>query len=124
MAKAAGVELLWLATGEGLKRNEPERDKHSIAEQSASYETAGPAFKISEDLTLTAKILESQTPYAIALRLNIRSFARALQAESRIDQIEQKLQTEISDLRQQITELQRQGKPQSKEDIKSQKKAM
>jgi hypothetical protein len=45
-------------------------------------------FKISEMIAMTARVLESGTTYAIALALNIQHFDRAIQAESRIHDLE------------------------------------
>ncbi len=70
-------------------------------------------FKISEDLTMAARILESGTPYAIALHLNIRSFDKAITAESRIDSLEKEVATlrnEILDFRREMTNLQTKGR--------------
>lgn len=50
-----------------------------------------PAFRISEAITSAVKILESDTPYATALHLNIKAFERGLQAEQRIDQVDKRL---------------------------------
>ena len=50
-----------------------------------------PAFRISEAITSAVKILESDTPYATALYLNIKAFERGLQAEQRIYHVEKRL---------------------------------
>lgn len=121
MARAGEVELQWLATGEGSKRKE-EKDHALIAEKPEPYQTK-PGFKISEDLTLAAQVLESETPYAIALHLNIQSFASALKIDSRVNQLEQKFQAEIADLRKQIANLQEKQK-QAEGPISSERKAM
>jgi len=57
--------------------------------------------KISEDLTLAAAVLESDTPYAVALHLNIRSFARAVDADTQLSKIELRidnLENKVNDL--------------------------
>ncbi len=41
---------------------------------------------------MAARVLESGTSYAIALQLNIQHFDRAIQAETRITQLEKNLQ--------------------------------
>ena len=46
-------------------------------------------FKLSEALTAAARVLESKTSYAVILHLNIQHFDRAIQAETRIIQLEQ-----------------------------------
>ncbi len=48
-------------------------------------------FKVSDALTMTARVLESGTSYAMALLLNIQHFDRAIQAETRITQLEKDL---------------------------------
>lgn len=47
-------------------------------------------FKLSEALTMVARVLESGTSYATALYVNIQHFDRAIQAEKRIANLEQK----------------------------------
>lgn len=46
-------------------------------------------FRVSDALTMTARVLESGTSYATALYLNIQHFDRAIKAEERIAQVEQ-----------------------------------
>jgi hypothetical protein len=72
-------------------------------------------FSIAEDLTLAAKVLESNTHYATALHLNIRSFAGAVNDSAtlngvigRLEDLEgkfEKLQTENKDLKDEIKKL-------------------
>lgn len=45
-------------------------------------------FKVSEALTMAARVLESRTSYALALFTNIQHFDRAIQAEARISDLE------------------------------------
>ncbi len=52
----------------------------------------GGEFKVSDALTMAARVLESGTSYATALLLNIQHFDRAIQAETRITQLEKNLQ--------------------------------
>jgi transcriptional regulator with XRE-family HTH domain len=68
--------------------------------------------KISEDLFLATRVLESGTTYATALHLNIRSFAKAIDAEERITVLEsnqrdfeRKMQAEMNDLRKEVNRL-------------------
>ncbi|OPY88549.1 MAG: Bacteriophage CI repressor helix-turn-helix domain protein [Syntrophaceae bacterium PtaU1.Bin231] len=59
-------------------------------------------FKISEDLTLAARVLEPGAPYSTtALRLDIRSFAKPVTAEARIARIEED-QKKLNDLLTQV----------------------
>jgi chromosome segregation ATPase len=46
-------------------------------------------FRVSDALTMCARVLESGTSYATALYLNIQHFDRAITAEERIGQVEQ-----------------------------------
>jgi len=61
--------------------------------------------KLSDDIALAARILESRTPYATALRLNIQAFGRAMSAEQRITQVEQRVTTSESQLLEKLNEL-------------------
>jgi hypothetical protein len=73
------------------------------------------SFKVSEDLTMAAAILETTTPYSTALHLNIQSFHRAIQAEDRIVQIEShqknmdddfsKILSELKEIKEEISVL-------------------
>lgn len=51
-------------------------------------------FKISQMLAMTARVLESGTTYAVALAYNIQHFDRAITAESRIDKLQQTVQSQ------------------------------
>ena len=78
------------------------------------------SFKVSEDLTMAAAILESTTPYSTALHLNIQSFHRAIQAEDRIVQIEShqknmdddfsKILSELKEIKEEISVLRSENK--------------
>ena len=63
----------------------------------------GPEIRISEALTMTARVLESGTPYAIALYLNIQQFAGAIDALKEI----KVCQESIADLQAQMDALRR-----------------
>jgi transcriptional regulator with XRE-family HTH domain len=89
----------WLLTGEGVPypEKEPQNTQphdnsiilNGIRDQIGRENVKGSDnVKISDDLTLAAKVLESGTSYATALHLNIRAFARSIQAEERIAQVE------------------------------------
>lgn len=72
-------------------------------------------FKVSEVLTMAARVLESGTSYALALLTNIQHFDRAIQAEARISDLENKnkdqadrigkLENECEDLRKRLAAL-------------------
>lgn len=116
IVKHFGIDGQWLIAGHG----EPfpgARDKYpdvcgpeeyAEKQQKVSLVNDGTAdydnvrqFKISEDLTLATRVLESNTPYATALHLNIRSFARAVDADNRIAQVE----SEIDNLKKSVNDL-------------------
>ncbi|HBJ88011.1 MAG TPA: hypothetical protein DDZ88_29975 [Verrucomicrobiales bacterium] len=61
--------------------------------------------KLSDDIAMAARILESRTPYATALRLNIQAFGRAMSSEQRITQVEQRVTTSESQLLQKLDDL-------------------
>lgn len=61
-------------------------------EPSPTIESRG--FKMSEMLSMTARVLESGTTYAVALAYNIQHFDRAITAESRIDKLQQSIQSQ------------------------------
>lgn len=61
--------------------------------------------KWSDDIAMAARILESRTPYATALRLNIQAFGRAMSAEQRISQVEQRVTSSESQLLQKLDDL-------------------
>jgi len=96
LAVSFGYNPIWLLKGEGDPLEENIKGA-GVNESRVEYK-AGPVIKISEDLTLAAKVLESNTAYATALHLNIRSFSAAVSAESllvqyqrRFDDIEAKI---------------------------------
>jgi hypothetical protein len=51
-------------------------------------EPPGAQFRMTDALTMCARVLESETSYATALYLNIQHFDRAVSAEERIGQLE------------------------------------
>ena len=89
-----GCSESWLNEGVG----EPFPDKQTgykeviLPERQINIEGPGEyrekPFKISEDLAMAARILESSSSYAIALHLNIRSFDEALTDKERLTRLE------------------------------------
>lgn len=63
------------------------------------------AFRVSDDLTMAARILEAKSPYSTALHLNILAFDRAMSAEQRISQVEHRITSSEEQLRRQMDEL-------------------
>jgi hypothetical protein len=51
-------------------------------------EPQGTSFRITDAMTMCARVLESGTSYATALYLNIQHFDRAVSAEERLGQLE------------------------------------
>ena len=96
----SNVNLNWLLTGDG----EPFPGARSQFPQMCGPETpyikgavvpitqvvqdTEPTFKISEDLMMVTRVLESGTSYAAALHLNIVHFDRAVTAEQKISDLE------------------------------------
>lgn len=110
-AKVYGFNYQWLVAGEGEPfsgacSQYPEicgpreaQERPMIPEAATPYEgrTEG-VTKIAEDLTIAARVLESNTVYATALHINIRSFGEALQDKERFTNIERRLDQVISDM--------------------------
>jgi uncharacterized coiled-coil protein SlyX len=75
----------------------------------------GQEFRISDALSMTARVLESGTSYATALYLNIQHFDRAVQSEtvmkqcqddlSRQNKIIEEQRLQLADQERRITEL-------------------
>jgi len=97
------VNLTYLLTGLGVPfiyegMEQPEGDNVMMVRQATpSYNASQPEkppadsscrFKLSDALTMAARVLESNTTYADALYLNIQHFDRAIRAEARIFQLE------------------------------------
>jgi transcriptional regulator with XRE-family HTH domain len=64
-----------------------------VSDTAADYQTrtvpaASREFRVSEALTMVARVLESETSYATALYLNIQHFDRVIATEARIAQLE------------------------------------
>ena len=87
-----------------------------VNEAAGQYNEPG-QIKVSDDMVLAAKVLESETPYAVALHLNIHSFARAIGAEERITHLEKK----VKDLEMKVDDMIKDGciKPGSSAGSKS-----
>jgi hypothetical protein len=101
------ISLDELLTGE-YKENQTGSARHIIKEEESPYESNIDKIKISEDLILTTRVLESNSPYSMALHLNIRSFAQAVEAKERISIVEtnqQNMQAEIKELRKEVNRL-------------------
>ena len=67
-------------------------EQDSVFSRAVEIDGFGGEFKVSYALTMAARVLESGTSYAIALLLNIQHFDRAIQAETRITQLEKNYQ--------------------------------
>lgn len=112
----------WLLTGKGPMKKEElsagaesshlNKDAKDSSPQTESETAKADQIKISEDLFLATRVLESGTAYATALHLNIRSFAMAIDAEERISVLEsnqrgfeKKVSAEIAALRKEVNRL-------------------
>lgn len=151
IAEALECSLDWLLTGKGPEPPDPGEKKQAAEPSPYNKVEAGPplveepkphyeagreeGFKVSDALTMAARVLESGTSYATALFLNIQHFDMALRSGARISALEHKqnnLYTEInlikkhladitqenSDLRKRLQEKERQDKEDANGDIK------
>jgi transcriptional regulator with XRE-family HTH domain len=102
-----GVDSNWILTGEGNMRPDEQGVLHfGIVNQPPILNTREAAKKVSDAITMTLRVLSSETSYADALYLNIVHFDRAIQAER-----QQKLDaTRLSILEKQVAELTQQIK--------------
>jgi len=91
-----GVSVDWLLTGQGdpyIKDRArgspgPSESEKPVVQVSGAENVSDENFRISDALTMCARVLDSQTSYATALYLNIQHFDRAVSAERRLAQIE------------------------------------
>jgi transcriptional regulator with XRE-family HTH domain len=80
-----------------------------VKEESVAFESSLPSGAIGEDVALAIQVLQSKTPYATALHLNIRSFADAVSDKAKIANIEQsyaRLEAENARMQIQLANLQ------------------
>jgi hypothetical protein len=78
-----------LGDSAGASGPSPPRESHQI--------------KIHEDMALAAEVLESKTPYAVALHLNIHQFAKAVRETTRNEQLQNQISAQaetICDLKE------------------------
>ncbi|OPY15641.1 MAG: Helix-turn-helix domain protein [Syntrophus sp. PtaB.Bin001] len=107
LSNAYSIRFEWILTGEGSMKTENVRS--TTSEQSAHEDSSQPViegnyqsrFRVSDALTMCARVLESGTSYATTLYMNIHHFDRAISAEERINQVEQN-QTEMEVRNQEI----------------------
>lgn len=88
IAEASGVNIEWLATGEGpmrpgesVKETTKEEHQQPTTTQQASPATDYDNFRISEKMQKTVEILESDTIYRPALAANIDAFHHGMTQE-------------------------------------------
>jgi hypothetical protein len=122
------IDPLWLLTGEGdmFITGDPSRTCSEAPFKIATSDSAAgnppplpvpptaQGFRISDAITMAARVLESGTTYAIALYLNIEHFDRAIQAEARVSALEERvgsLENEILLLKQVLTKCVPRGDP-------------
>ncbi|GEM_PF-5261016 len=112
-----GVREEWILTGKGEKFKREQVEEYKDAETVKG--TIQSEFRVSEALTMCARVLESGTSYATALYLNIQHFERAVAAEERITIVEkqqadiesrnrafeQKMQAEFLEMKRMMGEL-------------------
>jgi len=97
VSERTGYTVEWLRNGTGQKL------------KVAQDPPASPSgISVQEDLNIAAKVLVSNTPYSVALHLNIHQFGKAVDEQSRIEDQEvviQQLQQESSFMKKEVEEL-------------------
>jgi len=111
MEEKFSYNFRWVLTGEGPIQKEGALTATPLP-TARTRDAPAADIKISEDLTIAARVLESGTPYAIALHLNIRSFGNAVDAKERLAVLEsnqrdfeKKVSEEINVLRAEVNRL-------------------
>lgn len=95
-----GISLNWLLTNNGPKTLST---TSAAAPQTSEYQVE--KIKISEDIYLATRVLESGTGYATALHLNIRSFAEAVDEKERMAALEHNQRDFEKQVREEIQNL-------------------
>lgn len=96
------ISIQWILDGTGpMKVGEATQDlgvPMAAVKKSPESPSFHGAFKVSEDLTAAAEVLESGTAYATALHLNIQQFHRAIKDQTGIQRLQQTItdQAEIT----------------------------
>lgn len=117
--KRENISLNWLLMGTGSQNISEEIGAQDHTTQVGISPEYSKDFRLSDALTMAARVLESGSSYATALYLNIQHFDRAIRAESRIAQVEktqgeieqrsrdfeEKMQAEINELRKEVNRL-------------------
>jgi len=100
IAEVFNVNAHWLLTGNGdpyikdrirgspQNIQEPNQNYSASGADNDSEEISMQDFRMSDALTMCARVLDSGTSYATALYLNIQHFNRALTAEERLAHLE------------------------------------
>jgi hypothetical protein len=119
-------QLDWFVSGQGepfpgarqeypdICGPEDERPDHARHTEPPSVSESPPPYtdnlSIADDLTKTARVLESKTPYATALHLLLNSLHRAIEVEAKHSDINKRfdaLQNRLSDVEKRNDELSR-----------------
>lgn len=91
IGRVVKVSIDWLVTGDGPKN----RDESAPATAPAPAQPEPPPseddFKMSDMLTKTAEVLESETIYRTALASNINAFHQAVRSERTLVRIEERM---------------------------------
>jgi len=123
-----GFNLDWFVSGKGepfevssrkhLDTRSPgmAQPNQYIMEKPSIFDTSSTSGAIGEDVALAIQVLQSKTPYATALHLNIRSFADAVVDKAKIVNIEEsyarleaenaRMQIQLANLQAAVTKLQ------------------
>jgi len=111
-SQLVGVSVDWLLTGKGPMH----RGENATATDKATPQPQPPPappppddeFKMTEMVTMTVEVLESETIYRTALASNIRAFHQAVRSERTLARIEERmtlLEQRMKDLEQENQEL-------------------
>lgn len=120
-----GVSAEWLLWGHGpMRRGEvPETTaQDTIQSQPPPVPPPGDDFKMTEMVTMTVEVLESETIYRTALASNIRAFHQAVRSERTLARLEERMEQ----IEQSVEELKRENRElkQQKHEQSSQSKAV
>ncbi len=115
------LSLDWLVFGSGPKQRSADGPKQSESRQETAQNCPTEDFKMSDMLTKTAEVLESDTIYRTALASNINAFHQAVrndrilaEMERRVAQLEEKIDAmsrRMEDLEKENQELKRRMEP-------------
>ena len=117
LCKNLDIDSNWLLFGEGPMRREEPAPATAPATAQAASPPAEDDFKMSDMLTKTAEVLESDTIYRTALASNINAFHQAVRSERTLAQLEERmaaLETRMEELANENSQLKMRVEQQAK----------